>query len=181
MGRPYAGQTMSHPRAFARRTAHATLVLGLAAALLGGCVDFGYEIFDAGFAPDAAPVVLPPGQDAGPEPTNPDAGASAECVEGPTDPTTDGPQLRYASLAVDQRVLNIAVGDVVTWTNGDTMRHSVVAGAPGAELPLDRGGFNSGELAPGGTFAVRFCRARTVIYFCATHPSQMNNFRIVVE
>ena len=155
--------------------------VGLACLL--GCVDFGVEVdplADAGLVaegPDTPDTgVAPPTGDAG----SGDGGGNS-CTEGPTDPSADGPQLEYRSLSVDKPLLVIQKGQVVTWTNGDTMRHSVVAGVPGAETPPARGGFNSGELAPSGKFAYRFCNARTAVYFCSTHPSQMNGYRVVVE
>lgn len=139
--------------------------LTLVGALAGSCIDFGYRVPPA-TQPDA--VVA----DAG--------GDGAECTEGPATPSASGPQIALVTLNVDQPVLNVAPGDVVTWTNTDTMVHTVTAGAPGAQLPPEQGGFDSGDIAPSGQWAYRFCTARTAIYFCKTHPNQMNNYRVVV-
>ncbi|MCC7381706.1 MAG: hypothetical protein IT384_07730 [Deltaproteobacteria bacterium] len=152
--------------------------LGVALCLLAsGCFDFGVEgdLFD-----------VPPPLDSGGGPAPADAGdddggTTPACVEGPTDPAVDGPQLHYLTLSVDQRTLTIDRGQVVTWTNSDSMRHSVVAGAPGAVVPPAQGGFDSGEFGAGAQWAYRFCNPRTVVYFCSTHPSQMNGFRIIVR
>ena len=154
----------------------------LAAALfwlpMAACVDLGLEVY-----PDASyefyEEVEDDPADGGTDGEVPDGGDG--CVEGPTDPTDTGHQLEYLTLAVSNPVLTIEVGDVVTWTNTDTQRHSVVAGAPGAELPPELGGFDSGEFGTGGQWAYRFCDPRTVIYFCSTHPQPMNGYRIIVE
>jgi plastocyanin len=130
------------------------------------CIDYGVRL--------PAPTSDAPPVDTG-------AGDSSGCVEGMTTPAATGPQLAFSTLAVDQPNLAIAVGDVVTWTNNDSMVHTVTAGAPGAPLPTAQGGFDSGDIAPGAKWAYRFCRARTVIYFCKTHASQMNNYRVAVK
>lgn len=144
-----------------------TSVLVSALAALSACVDFGYR--------------LPP------PPEEPDAQAAdggtddgAGCVEGAVPPSTGGTQVALITLNVDRPVVSISAGDVVTWTNTDTMPHTVTAGAPGAPLPPAQGGFDSDTLAPGAKWAYRFCRARTVIYYCRTHEGQMNNYRVVV-
>ncbi|MFO0722471.1 MAG: hypothetical protein U1E65_01730 [Myxococcota bacterium] len=137
------------------------------------CFDLGYE-------------VLPP--DASEE--EPDAGAALDaessadaaapsCTEGPTAPSTSGVQIALVTLNVDHPIQNVKVGDVVTWTNTDTMIHTVTAGVPGAPqaAPL---GFDSGDIAPNTKWAYRFCTARTAFYFCKTHANQMNGYRVVV-
>ena len=143
-----------------------SLAAALVAAVVGSWIDFGYR----GPPPEAADANL----------TAPPDADSSGCTEGAVPPPDTGPQIGFATLAVDQPVLAITAGAVVTWTNNDTMVHTVTAGAPGAPLPLDRGGFDSGDLPPAGKWAYRFCSARTVIYYCKTHAGQMNNYRVVV-
>ena len=160
------------------RALFAALFAALLLLVLATCVDFGYDIPPPPAEYDAAPT---PTFDA--DPNAPDgmlSDAGSGCIEGPTDPTEDGPQIRFTTLNVDQNVLNIAAGDTVTWTNGDTMKHTVTVGAPGAELPPELGGFDSGDIFPSAQWAYRFCDARTVIYFCATHPLQMSGYRVLV-
>ena len=149
------------------------IAFGLAASLTLGCVDLGYRAapfstFDAGDPGEA-------GETAG------EAADAGGCMAGPGEPTTAGPQVRFLTGRVDLTLLAVTSGDVVTWTNTDSMRHTVTAGAPGAEQPAASGGFTSGEIAPTTQWAYRFCNARTVIYFCATHPNQMRDYRIVVS
>ncbi len=146
----------------------ATLLVALAVA---GCVDYGVKV---------APLESETPDGAGG--TSGGGGAGTDCEEGVADPGADGPQLVFAGLAVDQRTLVIAVGDVVTWTNQDSMPHNAISGAPGAEQPAAQGGFTtSPNLAPGTQWAWRFCDPRTVLWFCGIHAAQMNGYQIVVE
>ena len=142
-----------------------TLCGCLLALLAAGCVDLGYDVPLLG---------RPPGPAGGGD-------AGGDCVEGEVAPTADGPQVQFITLDVNIRELRVAAGDTVTWTNTDTMPHSVNAGAPGAEVPAASGGFASAALPPGGQFAYRFCSARSVFYFCAVHPGQMTGYRVVIE
>jgi len=139
------------------------LFIVLALVTTGSCVDFGYRVPPA-HHPDADPI---------------DANGG-DCVEGMVAPSATGPQVALITLNVDRPVLNIAPGDVVTWTNTDTMVHTVTAGAPGSPLPEEQGGFDSGDIPASGQWAYRFCNPRTAIYYCKTHASQMNNFRVVI-
>jgi plastocyanin len=142
-----------------------TRLAALAPYALIACTDFGYRV-----PPPAAAI----------DATTPDTGGGA-CVEGATAASAAGPQVALVTLNVDRPMLQVAAGDVVTWTNTDTMVHTVTAGAPGAPLPVAQGGFDSGDIAAGAKWAYRFCAARTAIYYCKTHPGQMNGYRVVVR
>jgi plastocyanin len=56
--------------------------------------------------------------------------------------------------------LTTLAGDTVTWTNSDTVEHDV------AQLG---GGFDSGRIAPGGRFSVRFDQPGHYAYRCTIH------------
>lgn len=146
-----------------------TLAVGSLAALTA-CFDFGYDI-------DAPP-------DLGvPDGTMADGSGvdGIDCTEGPAEPSASGPQVQIATLQMTPAMLDIHAGDTVTWTNNDSMRHTVTAGAPGAVVPAAQGGFDSGEIASGTSWAYRFCALRQAFYFCQTHPSQMNGYRLNVQ
>lgn len=64
----------------------------------------------------------------------------------------------------------VAVGGTVTWTNNDSMPHTVTA---------DDGSFNSGPISPGTTFSHTFSTPGTVSYHCSFHPSMHGS--IVVQ
>ena len=57
--------------------------------------------------------------------------------------------------------LNANAGAEVTWTNNDGTAHTVTA---------DDGRFDSGNIAPGGTYKHTFNSAGTVNYHCSIHP-----------
>ena len=59
--------------------------------------------------------------------------------------------------------------------------HLMVAGAPGAEVPLSAGGFESPNLAASARYAHRFCRTRSLVYHCSTHPALMSGYRLTIE
>jgi plastocyanin len=56
--------------------------------------------------------------------------------------------------------LDLLVGDTVTWTNGDAVRHTVTA---------DDGSFDSGDLESDATFSMTFTKAGRTTYHCAIH------------
>jgi plastocyanin len=66
------------------------------------------------------------------------------------------------NLAFDPATVTIKAGESVTWTNQDSMNHTVVG---------DNGEFKSSELANGATFSFKFDKAGTYAYHCSIHPS----------
>ncbi len=77
-------------------------------------------------------------------------------------PVADSAQVRIANLAFDPPTLTIAIGETVTWTNEDTVPHTVTA--------LD-GAFDSGIFDPGASFSWTFDDAGTFAYQCQLHPT----------
>lgn len=131
---------------------------------LGGCVDFGWD-------------ALPPApRDSGP-PTVPEG-----CLEGSADPTDATVVLRFSAMDVDQHLVIVRPGGIIAWINASAQVHTATAGAPGADIPPESGGFDSGRMSPGGaTWAFRFCNPRVIDWYCRTHAAQMRDYRIVVE
>ncbi|HVU68608.1 MAG TPA: cupredoxin family copper-binding protein [Ktedonobacteraceae bacterium] len=73
----------------------------------------------------------------------------------------DGSSVAIASLAFSPTSLTVKVGTKVTWTNNDTVAHTVTS---------DQGAFDSGTLAVGQSFSFTFTKAGTYHYHCDIHP-----------
>jgi plastocyanin len=65
--------------------------------------------------------------------------------------------------------LEVAAGDVVTWTNKDIVPHTVTASGAGVE---------SGEIAPGASWKLAIRRRGEMPYVCRFHPT-MKAFIVV--
>ncbi|MCM2281744.1 MAG: plastocyanin/azurin family copper-binding protein [Bdellovibrionaceae bacterium] len=75
--------------------------------------------------------------------------------------------------------ISIRVGDTVRWTNtSSSLIHTVTFDASLAddpshvELPAGADPFNSGNIAPGGTFTRTFTVPGTYRYFCIPHEDE---------
>jgi nitrite reductase (NO-forming) len=84
-----------------------------------------------------------------------EAGSSAFRDVAPDDYSTGA----LGGYSVD--VLEVRVGDTVTWTNEDTMAHTVTAAD---------GSFDSGLVLPGDTWSHTFTEVGRAGYFCTPHP-----------
>ncbi len=102
--------------------------------------------------PTAAPTSSVPTANANPTPT----------ATPTTAPTSSGNAVSIASFAFGPASLTVKVGTTVTWTNNDSVTHTVTANA---------GAFDSGPLAPGHSFQFTFHKAGTYAYHCSIHPS----------
>ncbi len=63
----------------------------------------------------------------------------------------------------------VAAGGTVTWMNNDTTTHTSVA---------DAGAWNSGPIAPGGSFSMTFSSAGTFPYHCSIHPGMVGTVTV---
>jgi predicted lipoprotein with Yx(FWY)xxD motif/plastocyanin len=77
-------------------------------------------------------------------------------------PAAAATAVTIANFAFDAPSITIAVGASVTWTNNDSVAHTVTA---------DDGSFDSGNLDSGKTFSFTFTKAGTYTYHCAIHPN----------
>ncbi len=78
-------------------------------------------------------------------------------------------QVTIKDFAFSPEVITIKVGDTVTWTEQDTVHHTVTAG----------GIWNSGDLGQGKTYSKTFDEAGTYSYICNYHPNMQG--RVIVE
>jgi plastocyanin len=65
-------------------------------------------------------------------------------------------------FAFNPGTIEIAVGTTVTWTNNDSVPHTV---------SQTGGGFESGKMDQGATFSFTFDTPGTYEYFCQYHPN----------
>ena len=71
-------------------------------------------------------------------------------------------QVAIPGKAFAPSVLQVLVGDTVTWQNGDVTNHTVTA---------DDGAFDSGFLSPGTTYSIVFPRTGRFDYHCTIHKT----------
>ena len=78
-----------------------------------------------------------------------------------------------ANRSFSPNVINVTIGDTVTWTNHDVIPHTVTSGT-GPSDPNKGKEFDSGlstPLMPGKTFIHKFTTAGEFPYFCQLHPA----------
>lgn len=85
---------------------------------------------------------------------------------------TGGASVSIQGFAFKPADLTVKVGTEVTWTNNDPMAHTATSlpGAPAA--------FDSGVVAPGGTFSFTFTVVGTYPYYCKIHPFMLGNVTV---
>jgi plastocyanin len=85
------------------------------------------------------------------------AAAAAADVPAALPPVT----VQIARFAFSPGTVTAALGQVIRWTNNDSVRHTVTA---------DDGSWKSSDVEPGGTFEVIPAHAGTYTYHCTIHP-----------
>lgn len=99
--------------------------------------------------------------------TTPTVVPTATPTTNPTTPTptpttaSSGNSVSIMNFSFSPNSLTVKVGTKVTWTNHDSVTHTVTA---------DQGAFNS-PVPPGGSFSFTFSKAGTYAYHCMIHPS----------
>jgi len=64
-------------------------------------------------------------------------------------------------MAFNPSTITVAIGTTITWTNKDTIAHTITS---------DSSLFNSGSVSSGGTYTYKFLSAGTFSYHCTIHP-----------
>jgi amicyanin len=77
-----------------------------------------------------------------------------------------------AEFAFSPATLTITAGDTVTWTNEDAIAHTATS---------INGGFDSGDLEQGESYAVTFTTPGTYDYLCTPHPSMTGRIVVVAS
>jgi plastocyanin len=70
--------------------------------------------------------------------------------------------------------IQVSVGSTVTWTNNDSVIHTVNSGTS----PTESGLFTSPIMNPGDTFEYTFTEAGEVPYFCMLHPNMVGTVSV---
>jgi plastocyanin len=78
-------------------------------------------------------------------------------------------------MAFNPQSKTIAPGNTVTWTNKDSYPHTATSGVPNAPDGL----FNSGNLADGASYSLKFNTVGTYNYYCIIHGAMMTGTIIV--
>jgi len=85
-------------------------------------------------------------------------------------PVVAGSAIIIENMAYAPTTITVKVGDLVTWTNKDSVSHSATA---------DDGSFDTGILAQGQSGTASFSKAGTYTYHCKVHPNMKAT--IIVE
>ncbi len=120
----------------------------------------------------AAAAVACGGDDEGADVAAPAGGAATATGAASTAAATvagGGGQVSIASRSFGAPA-RVKAGTRVTWTNRDTVSHTVTA---------DDGSFKSGNLATGATFSQEFARVGTFAYKCSIHAEMAGS--VIVE
>ena len=90
------------------------------------------------------------------------------CSDSPTDSNNGVPADHVVVMGdhtFNPSVINISVGETVTWVNESSLAHTVTSGSAGDH----DGNFDSGSVSPGGEFSHTFQTAGSYEYFCIPH------------
>lgn len=79
--------------------------------------------------------------------------------------TTSSGQVSIQNMMFTPSQITITKGQSVTWTNNDSITHTVVDDLSGT------GGPSSGDIAPGQSYTFTFDKTGSFQYHCSIHPS----------
>jgi plastocyanin len=113
-----------------------------------------------------SPAEVTPGE------ATPGAASPGEVMPGSTTPAQGQQPQSQAQVVMTNNTfqpaqLQVVAGTTVTWTNQDSVPHTVTAGTRNSPSGL----FDSGNVDPGGTFSFTFTDPGTYDYFCSIHPN----------
>ena len=84
-------------------------------------------------------------------------------------PGAQGASVEIKNFAFEPKTVTIKVGQTVTWTNQDSVAHTVTGD----------GGIDSGDLSKGKSYSKTFDTEGTFDYHCSIHPSMTG--QVIVE
>lgn len=89
-----------------------------------------------------------------------------------SDPVTST-AVEIKDYAFAPATIKVKVGDTVTWTNQDSVKHDITADDASEDAP------KSQLLAKGESYSFTFTKAGTYSYFCTPHPYMKG--KVIVE
>ena len=95
--------------------------------------------------------------------------ATTQATQAATTPGAEGVSVEIKNFAFEPKTVAIKVGQTVTWTNQDSVAHTVAGD----------GGIDSGDLSKGKSYSKTFDTAGTFNYHCSIHPSMTG--QVIVE
>lgn len=93
---------------------------------------------------------------------------TAPAEQGNANAPKEGNAVEIINFTFNPSVLKVKTGTTVTWTNSDTVPHTIKSGQ-----------FNSENLSAGKSFEYKYENTGTYDYSCGLHPSM--NGQIIVE
>jgi len=84
-------------------------------------------------------------------------------------PAMIGPRVDIGLLSFSNPDVAALAGDQVSWTNASVRAHTVTS---------DTGAFDSGTVAPGGTFSEKFATPGVYAYHCQIHPGMIGRVEV---
>ncbi|MDB5182635.1 MAG: blue (type 1) copper domain protein [Candidatus Saccharibacteria bacterium] len=95
--------------------------------------------------------------------TTPTSSTQTQTPASSTSPA--GGNIKMTNMMFTPSQISVAKGATVTWTNDDTVTHTVVDDLSNV------GGPASGDIAPGATYSFTFEKAGSFQYHCSIHSS----------
>ena len=85
-------------------------------------------------------------------------------------PPLAGNLVSISNYAYSPAALTVTAGTTVTWTNNDSVAHTVTS---------DTGYFGSRQMSPGGTCSFTFTSPGTYGYHCQIHPTMKGTIIVI--
>ena len=98
-------------------------------------------------------------------------GTAKACAAAPAG-STAATTVQIKNSAYDTPAVQAKVGDVVAWTNGDSVPHTAT---------MDDGSCDTGQIAGGATAMLVFTAPGTYTYHCTVHPATMKDVTVEVK
>jgi plastocyanin len=98
-------------------------------------------------------------------------GGALSCATAPSG-STAAETVTIQNFKFDPQPVQAKVGDVVAWTNKDSVPHSAT---------MDDGSCDTDSIAGGATAMLVFNAPGTYTYHCKIHPAQMKDVTVVVQ